>query len=117
MTAKNKNGKIKTIFFSSDGYGPYLELKKKLPDYQVITFINEKRESYFQREFLKLPVEEKEERLMEYLVDIEISRHASMFIGSPNSNFYRLISFFKKNNHCYDVSGKEVEARKKGLPW
>ena len=117
LTAKNKNGKIKTIFFSSDGYGPYLELKKKLPDYQVITFINEKRESYFQDEFLKLPVEEKEKKLMEYLTDVEITRHASMFIGSFNTNFYRLISFFKKNNHCYDVSGDEAEAKKKGLSW
>ena len=96
---------IKTLFLATDDSRVYLEMKKKLLGYRVLTFSNEKRKGHFDIEFLRLPLESKEEKFIEYLVNIEISRHSDLFIGSFNTNFYRLISYFKQDEGCHDVSG------------
>lgn len=100
------NLEINTIFLMSDDFSTYIELRKKLPNYKILTLINSGMRGFNEHTFNASSPENKKRETIALLTEIEIARRSVLFIGTFGSNIFRLIKFFKIDN-CIDISGKE----------
>ena len=99
--------KTKVIFLMSDDYSAYMELKEKLPAFEIITFLNEKQlGGYDHTRYLKLPKREAKKRTIQLITEIEIAKNSDFFIGTLSSNIFKLVLYSKLIN-CIDISQKK----------
>ena len=94
---------IDTIFIMSDDYTVFESIVKEFPKYNYYTLIDPKQRGHLQSEFNKQSVQEIEDSAINLFTEIEIAKNSNLFIGSKNSNVFRLIEYFKIKN-CYDIS-------------
>lgn len=99
---------IQCVFVMSDDYRVYEDLVKNYPKLNFYTLIDENHRGHFQSSFNKLSINEKEKNAINLFTEIEIAKEANFFVGSKNSNIYRLIEYFKINN-CFDISDFDTE--------
>ena len=95
--------KINTVFVMSDDYRVYEDLVKNYPKFNFYTLIDKNQRGHFQSSYNKLSVIEKEKNMVNLLTEIEIAKESNFFVGSANSNIFRLIEYFKIKN-CINVS-------------
>ncbi len=108
-TLSKLNSNVKTIFLMSDDYNAYLELKKNLPEYNILTKLNEDKIGHNQKKFNSLSQEKIKKETILLLTEIEIAKRSEVFIGTFASNLFRLIEYFKLDN-CYDISNVKQTA-------
>ena len=99
---------IQCVFVMSDDYTVYEDLVENYPKFNFYTLIDENQRGHFQSSFNNLSINEKEKNAINLFTEIEIAKKADFFVGSKNSNIYRLIEYFKINN-CFDISDFDTE--------
>jgi len=100
-----QNIKEKVFFLMSDDYDCYLEMKKALPDYKIITLLSNKQSGYDQIKFKLLPKDKIKHETMKLITEIEIARRSKVFIGTHASNIFRTMEYFGSVK-CISISPK-----------
>lgn len=99
---------IKTIFVMSDDYSVFKSLEKQFPNFKFLTLIDPNEKGHLQSEFNRRTKEQKKINAVNLLAEIEMAKESKIFIGSKNSNIFRLVEYFKLKD-CYDISSNEYE--------
>ena len=100
---KLQRTKINSIFIMTDDYSVFEEMVKKYPMYKFQTLTKKTQRGHFQSSFNKMSINEIESNTINLLTEIEIARESELFVGSLNSNIYRLIEYIKIDK-CVDIS-------------
>ncbi|WP_161798964.1 hypothetical protein [Caenimonas sp. SL110] len=79
-------GSLRTLFLATDDASVVDEVRKALPDFNVLTLTDPASKGYVHRDFSSLPASERRRQTLRFFAQLELMRDARFFIGSRTTN-------------------------------
>ncbi len=98
---ENHNGE--DLYILTDDYSVIIELKKLLPETNIITLCQPEENGYNNYEFTNSSIEIRSQKIIKLLAEITICKNSKYFIGTYTTNLSRVIALLRDENNCLGI--------------